>query len=58
MQRALRLQGTCTGEHRIELHKMGHLLGEAGSDAVERMRRIKRALDPLNIINPGKVFSF
>ena len=57
VQRALRLQGTCTGEHGIGLHKMGYLVDEAGSGAVEMMRSVKRALDPKNIMNPGKVFA-
>jgi D-lactate dehydrogenase (cytochrome) len=57
VQRALRLEGTCTGEHGIGLHKMGYLLDEAGPAAVELMRSVKRALDPKNIMNPGKVFS-
>jgi D-lactate dehydrogenase (cytochrome) len=55
VQRAIRLGGTCTGEHGIGLHKIGYLVEEAGSGAVEVMRTIKRALDPLNIMNPGKV---
>ena len=55
VQRALRLEGTCTGEHGIGLHKMGYLIDEAGLGAVEMMRTLKRALDPKNIMNPGKV---
>ncbi len=57
VQRAIRLQGTCTGEHGIGLHKMGYLVDEAGVGAVEVMKSIKRALDPLNIMNPGKVIA-
>jgi D-lactate dehydrogenase (cytochrome) len=55
--RALRLGGTCTGEHGVGLHKMGFLVDEAGAGAVDVMRTIKRALDPRNIMNPGKIFS-
>ncbi|MFT3718690.1 FAD-binding oxidoreductase [Pseudorhodoferax sp.] len=55
--RALRLGGTCTGEHGVGLHKMGFLVDETGAGAVEMMRTIKRALDPLNIMNPGKIFA-
>ena len=55
VRRALRLEGTCTGEHGIGLHKMGYLVDEAGLGAVEMMKTIKRSLDPKNIMNPGKV---
>jgi D-lactate dehydrogenase (cytochrome) len=55
--RALALEGTCTGEHGVGLHKMDFLLTEAGSGAVDMMRTIKRALDPHNILNPGKIFA-
>lgn len=55
--RALALGGTCSGEHGIGLHKMGFLIDEAGEEAVQVMRTIKRALDPLNIMNPGKIFT-
>ena len=57
VQRALRLDGTCTGEHGIGLHKMDFLVSEAGAGAVDMMRTVKRALDPKNIMNPGKIFS-
>jgi D-lactate dehydrogenase (cytochrome) len=56
VHRAIRLGGTCSGEHGIGLHKIGYLLDEAGPGAVEVMRQIKRALDPKSIMNPGKVF--
>jgi D-lactate dehydrogenase (cytochrome) len=57
VSRALSLGGTCTGEHGIGLHKMDFLRTEAGEGAVDMMRTIKRALDPHNIMNPGKIFS-
>jgi len=57
VHRALAMEGTCTGEHGIGLHKQGFLVDEAGSGAVEMMRTLKRALDPKNILNPGKIFT-
>jgi D-lactate dehydrogenase (cytochrome) len=57
VSRAIALEGTCTGEHGIGLHKMGFLVDEAGAGAVEMMRTLKRALDPKNIMNPGKIFT-
>jgi len=55
--RALSMGGTCTGEHGVGVHKMGFLVDEAGAGAVDMMRAIKRALDPQNILNPGKIFA-
>ena len=58
VHRTLRLGGTCSGEHGIGLHKQDFLRAEAGDGAVQMMRTIKHALDPLNIMNPGKIFSW
>lgn len=52
--RGLALGGTCTGEHGIGCGKLDYLEAEHG-DAVEVMRQLKQTLDPLNVLNPGKV---
>jgi D-lactate dehydrogenase (cytochrome) len=56
IERALAMDGTCTGEHGIGLGKQKWLVAELG-EAVEQMRMIKRAFDPQNIMNPGKIFA-
>jgi D-lactate dehydrogenase (cytochrome) len=55
-ERAIRFGGTCTGEHGIGLHRRDLLDLEHGP-AVAIMRTIKQALDPLGIMNPGKMLS-
>ncbi len=54
-ERAIRMEGTCTGEHGIGQGKSKYLKAELG-DGLAVMRAIKQALDPLNIMNPGKIF--
>ncbi len=56
VERALAMDGTCTGEHGIGIGKQDWLVAELG-EAVDLMRSIKRALDPKDLFNPGKIFS-
>lgn len=56
VDRALEMEGTCTGEHGIGIGKKGHLVDELGPDAIALMRKMKEALDPFWIMNPGKIF--
>lgn len=54
VQQAITLGGTCTGEHGVGIGKMGYLEAEHG-EAMTAMRAIKQALDPQNLMNPGKI---
>jgi D-lactate dehydrogenase (cytochrome) len=55
VERALAMEGTCTGEHGIGIGKSKFLVREHGEGAVDVMRAIKSALDPQNLLNPGKI---
>jgi len=55
VERALKMDGTCTGEHGVGQGKIKYLEAEHGPATVEMMRTMKRALDPDNIMNPGKM---
>ena len=54
-ERALAMEGTCTGEHGVGQGKIRYIRGEHGAEALAAMVAIKRALDPENIMNPGKM---
>jgi D-lactate dehydrogenase (cytochrome) len=57
VERALRLEGTCTGEHGVGIGKQVSLKQELGEDMIELMRDIKHLFDSDNLLNPGKVVS-
>ena len=55
VERAISMEGTCTGEHGIGFGKKRYMALEHGDAALKVMRAVKQALDPLNLMNPGKV---
>jgi D-lactate dehydrogenase (cytochrome) len=55
VERALAMEGTCTGEHGVGQGKMKYLAPEHGEQALAVMRALKQAIDPQNIMNPGKI---
>jgi len=57
VERALAMDGTCTGEHGVGQGKMKYMAAEHGAATLAVMASIKRALDPQNIMNPGKIVS-
>jgi D-lactate dehydrogenase (cytochrome) len=57
VERALAMEGTCTGEHGVGIGKQPYLRKELGEDVISIMRDIKQLLDPDNLMNPGKVIS-
>ncbi|CAN8003910.1 unnamed protein product [Ixodes pacificus] len=56
-ERALQLGGTSTGEHGVGVGKQKLLVEELGEDGVALLRRLKNAIDPKNLMNPGKMFA-
>ena len=55
VERAIKMEGTCTGEHGVGMGKMGSMRLELGDDMMDLMRDIKKVFDPEGLMNPGKV---
>ena len=55
--RGLQLDGTCSGEHGVGISKIDYLVSELGPDTIDLMHTIKLALDPYELLNPGKLFT-
>ncbi|KAF9224911.1 FAD-binding domain-containing protein [Gyrodon lividus] len=56
VERAIKMEGTCTGEHGVGIGKREYLYAELGEGTVELMRSIKKTIDPLGLFNPGKLY--
>ncbi|KAF2069291.1 hypothetical protein CYY_009389 [Polysphondylium violaceum] len=57
VDRSIKVNGTCTGEHGVSFGKIKYLDQELGHEAVHLMKTIKKAIDPDNIMNPGKIIT-
>jgi D-lactate dehydrogenase (cytochrome) len=57
VHRAIALDGTCTGEHGVGIGKKEYLIEELGAGTIKLMKDVKRTIDPLGLMNPGKVNS-
>jgi D-lactate dehydrogenase (cytochrome) len=57
VERAIAMEGTCTGEHGVGQGKIKYLQAEHGQPALDLMRLLKRSIDPDNIMNPGKILA-
>ena len=55
VERALAMEGTCTGEHGVGIGKQQYLRQELGEDVISLMRDLKQVFDPENLMNPGKI---
>jgi D-lactate dehydrogenase (cytochrome) len=58
VDRAIEMDGTCSGEHGVGLCKKECLMKELGKDTIGVMQSIKKALDPHWLMNPGKIFNW
>ncbi|TBU40063.1 FAD-linked oxidase-like protein [Dichomitus squalens] len=56
IERAIALDGTCTGEHGVGMGKREYLVEELGEGTVDLMKTIKKTIDPYNLFNPGKLY--
>jgi glycolate oxidase len=55
-QLAIDLEGTISGEHGIGIEKKPFLQNQVGAEGIKLLQNIKRTFDPLNLLNPGKMF--
>ncbi|KAF8471983.1 hypothetical protein BDZ91DRAFT_716954 [Kalaharituber pfeilii] len=58
IDRALEMEGTCTGEHGVGIGKKEYLVKELGIDTLSVMKKLKLALDPHWLMNPGKIVDY